>query len=174
MLDNLVSFLTNGESVVLVILSVFVITGAVFMIHFSRVIHMVLALATTFIGLAGLFIMLEAEFVGFVQILIYGGAITILMLFGIMMTKHEDDGEEPRRPAHNTLLLLGVLAFFGIMYFSIQWANFPIAEFNPGEDNTKALGELLFHKYVIPFELVSVLLTVSFIGAIVLAKKEEE
>lgn len=144
------------------------------MISFTRVVHMVLALAVTFIGLAGVFIILEAEFVAFVQILIYGGAVTILMLFGIMMTKHEDDGEQPERPWHRRLLLPAVVILFGILFYAIQGAHFPTTEFNAGVDNAHTLGELLFNKYVIPFELVSVLLTVSFIGAIALAKKEDD
>lgn len=175
MWDNLVSFMTTGESLVFIIISIFVIGGALTMISSTRIIHMVLALAVTFIGLAAIFILLEAEFVGFVQILVYGGAITILMLFGIMMTKHESEEEDtPKRPAHNTLLFLGVVAVFAMMFFAIQGAEFPAAEFNAGSDNTHTLGELIFTKYVIPFELVSVLLTVAFIGAIALAKREEE
>lgn len=174
MFSNLVDFLTDGESIVMIILSIFIISGAVFMINFTKVIHMVLALATTFIGLAGLFIVLDAEFVGFVQILIYGGAITILMLFGIMMTKHDDEEKPVKRPLHNVLLIIGVLALFGVLYFSIQWAEFPGPELNASQDNTKALGELFFNDFAIPMELVAVLIMVSFIGAIALAKREEE
>lgn len=174
MLSNLVDFLTDGESIVMVILSIFVISGAVFMINFTKVVHMVLSLATTFIGLAGLYIVLGAEFIGFVQILVYGGAITILMLFGIMMTKHDGEEEPPKRPLHNVLIFIGVLALFGTLYFSIQWADFPVAETTAVQDNTKALGESLFNEYVFPMELVAVLLVVAFIGAIALAKREED
>lgn len=174
MWDNLIHFITNGENIVFIILAIFVISGAVLMISFTKVIHMVVSLAATFIGLAGLYLLLHAEFVAFVQVMIYGGAVTILMLFGVMMTKHESHEEEPKRPFHNNLLFVGCLVFFGILFFSIQRATFPIAEINPGGDNTHSIGELLFTQYVIPFELVSVLLTVAFIGAIVLAKREEE
>jgi NADH-quinone oxidoreductase subunit J len=174
MWDNLIQFITNGENIVFIILAIFVISGAVLMISFTKVVHMVIALATTFIGLAGLYLLLHAEFVAFVQVMIYGGAVTILMLFGVMMTKHESHEEEPRRPIHNNLLFIGVVVFFGVLFFSIQRANFPVAQSNLWGDNTHSIGELLFTQYVIPFELVSVLLTVAFIGAIVIAKREEE
>lgn len=174
MWDNIINAFTNGENIAFIIFAILIISGAVLMISFTRVVHMVAALAFTFLSLAGLYVMLQAEFVAFVQVMIYAGAISILMIFGIMMTRHESEEEEPIRPLHNGLLLVGILAFFGILFFSIQQANFPTGDFHAGEDNTRAIGELLFTQYVIPFELLSVLLTVAFIGAIILAKREEE
>jgi NADH-quinone oxidoreductase subunit J len=174
MLNNLANFFLDGENIVFIVLAMFVISGAVLMISFTKVIHMVTAIAFTFLGLAGLYVLLEAEFIAFVQVLIYAGAITILMLFGIMMTKHEEHESEPKRPVHNNLLLIGIIGFFGILFFAIQRTSFPPGELNAGEDNTRSIGELLYTQHVIPFELVSVLLTVAFIGAIVLAKREEE
>ncbi len=145
------------------------------MISFTKVVHMVVSLAFTFLSLAGIYIMLDAEFVAVVQILIYAGAITILMVFGIMMTKHQDVDVEPNRPLHSVGLLIGVIGLFGILFYAIQQSNIvPVTEFAAAEDNTRAIGEQLYTQHVIPFELVSVLLTVAFIGAIVLAKREEE
>ncbi|NDI36829.1 NADH-quinone oxidoreductase subunit J [Chengkuizengella sediminis] len=174
MLENFIDFLLNGENLLFIIFSMLIIIGAVFLINLQRVVHMVIALATTFISLAGLYVMLDAEFLAFVQILIYAGAMTILMIFGIMMTKHEKQNDEPKRPLHNVLLLVGSIGFFVILYLAIQDAVFPIQEFTSTEDNTKMIGIELFTKHVIPFELVSVLLTVAFIGAIVVAKREED
>ena len=109
------------------------------------------------------------------QVLIYAGAISILMIFGIMMTKHENEETELKRPLHNWLLGIGIVAFFGILFYAIQNTSFPApTAFDPGENNTEAIGIQLFSAHVIPFELMSVLLTVAFIGAIVLAKREEE
>ena len=174
MWSNIAQFLTSWENIVFLLFAMLVIAGAVLMISLTKVVHMVTALAFTFLSLAGLYVLLEAEFIAFVQVLIYAGAVSILMIFGIMMTRHDAEEEEPKRPVHQTLLLLGVLGFFGVLFFSIQGANFPAADFDPGEDNTRAIGELLFTRHVIPFELISVLLTVAFIGAIILAKREEE
>lgn len=174
MWNNFAEFISNGENVAFFIFSVMAIAGAVYMLSFSKVVHMVVSIAFTFLSLAGLYVLLEAEFVAFVQVLIYAGAVSILMIFGIMMTKHTEEDKQPKRPLHNALLLVGILCFLGILVYAIQTATFPFpGQFNPGEDNTRAIGEQLFTRYVIPFELVSVLLTVAFIGAIVLAKKEE-
>ncbi len=163
----------TGELVAFFIFALLIIGGAIFMLSFTKVVHMVVALAFTFLSLGGLYVLLEAEFVAFVQILIYAGAISILMIFGIMLTKHE---EEPQTvwKTHEILSALGALGLFGILFYAIQ--NTTLSDgsmFNPGEDNTRAIGELLFTERVIPFELVSVLLTVAFIGAILLAKREE-
>jgi NADH-quinone oxidoreductase subunit J len=175
MLNNLTAFFSTGENILFILLSLLVIGGAMYMISFTKVVHMVVSLAFTFISLAGIYIMLEAEFVAIVQILIYAGAITILMVFGIMMTKHQDADAAPKRPLHNSLLFVGVLGLFGILFYAIQQSNIvPVSDFQAAEDNTRAIGEQLYTLHVIPFELVSVLLTVAFIGAIVLAKREEE
>jgi NADH-quinone oxidoreductase subunit J len=151
------------------------ISGAVFMLSFTKVIHMVMALALTFISMAGLYILLNAEFIAVVQVLIYAGAISILMIFGIMLTKHKGEEIEPRRPLFNTLLIIGIFGLLGILFYAIQKTTFPDpTPFNAGVDNTFEIGKLLFNVHVIPFELMSVLLTVALIGAIVVAKREEE
>jgi NADH-quinone oxidoreductase subunit J len=174
LIDNWLDFMSVGGNVAFAVLAVIMICSAVFMITFTRIVHMVMSLALVFLSLAGMYVLLEAEFVAFVQVLIYGGAVSILMIFGIMMTRHDEE-EQPKQPLFQALLFTGSVALFGIIFYVIQNTNFtPSAnELNTGADNTKAIGELLYTEHVIPFELISVLLTVAFIGAIVLAKKEE-
>lgn len=174
MASNIGNFFSSGESVAFFICALLAIGGAIFMISFSRVVHMVAALALTFISLAGLYVILEAEFVAFVQILIYAGAISILMIFGIMMTKHKEEESEPKRPVHNVLLALGAIVLFGVIFYAIQQSEFTSGQLQVQGDNTMEIGKLLFNQYAIPFELMSVLLTVAFIGAIIVAKREED
>ncbi|WP_127581118.1 NADH-quinone oxidoreductase subunit J [Paenibacillus koleovorans] len=174
MLDNLAAFFSSGSNIVFFVFALFAIGGAIFMISFTKVVHMVVAIASSFISLAGLYVLLNAEFLAFVQVLVYAGAISILMIFGIMMTQHKGEEEEPKRMAHQVLLVLGTLGLFGIIFYAVQSVEFPTSDVEPVADNTLEIGKLLFNQYVIPFELVSVLLTVAFIGAIVLAKREED
>jgi NADH-quinone oxidoreductase subunit J len=166
----------TGEFVAFFVFSVIIITGAVLMVSFTKVVYMVVSLAAVFIGIAGMFVLLEAEFLAFVQVLIYAGAISILMIFGIMMTRHEDSEAEKPRPLQETLTAIGALALFGILFYAIRQSDFqqPQQSLQPGADNTMEIGKRLFTDYIVPFELVSVLLTVAFIGAIVLAKKEAD
>ncbi|WP_168121420.1 NADH-quinone oxidoreductase subunit J [Paenibacillus sp. HB172176] len=167
----------TGEFVAFFILAVILIGGVVLMISLEKVVHMVLSMAAVFVGLAGMYVLLEAEFVAFVQVLIYAGAVSVLMIFGIMMTKHGDHQKEPARPAHELLSAIGALCLFGLLFYAIRTTDLSSAgttAFDPGNDQTMEIGKQLFTSYVIPFELVSILLTVAFIGAIAIAKKEEE
>ncbi|MDQ0061983.1 NADH-quinone oxidoreductase subunit J [Paenibacillus harenae] len=165
----------TGEYAAFFLFSAIMICGAVLMIMLEKVVHMVVSMAAVFLGLAGMFVLLEAEFVAFVQVLIYAGAISILMIFGIMMTKHQQAEQAPVKPLKETLAIIGSLSLFGLLFYAIRRTTFPEPlPFQPGEDNTMAIGMTLYTGYMIPFELLSVLLTVAFIGAIVMAKKEAD
>jgi NADH:ubiquinone oxidoreductase subunit 6 (chain J) len=165
----------TGEFLAFFVFAAFMVGGAVLMISLEKVVHMVLSMAAVFLGLAGMYVLLDAELVAFVQVLIYAGAVSILMVFGIMMTRHGAEREEPARPLYETLAAVGALCLFGLLFYAIRTTDMPAAQpFDPGEDHTLAIGELLFTGYLVPFELLSVLLTVAFIGAVALAKKEEE
>ncbi|MBA4602970.1 NADH-quinone oxidoreductase subunit J [Thermoactinomyces mirandus] len=164
----------NSEFIAFFILSVMAIGGAVFMINFTRVIHMALALAFTFLSIAGIYLQLHAEFLAVIQILIYTGAISILMLFGIMLTKNHEELKSSIAPWHAVLSFVGVAAFFGVLMWIIYQTPV-ISEPSDGEGWTiLQLGERVFTEYVIPFELASILLLVALVGAVVLAKKEEK
>lgn len=163
----------TGEYVAFIVFSAVIISGAVFMINFTKVVHMVVSLAAVFIGIAGMFVLLNAEFLAFVQVMVYAGAISILMIFGIMMTKHKESEAESGRGLHSILVGIGAVALFAVLFYAIRQTEFPQEQPLPAaEDNAMEIGKLLFTGYVVPFELISVLLTVAFIGAIVLAKKE--
>lgn len=151
------------------------IGGAVFMLNLYKVVHMVVSLAFTFLALAGMYLMLEAEFVAFAQVMIYTGAITILMLYGIMLTRHDLLELQVQRLGHQIWTALGVAGLFLFLFFAIMDSPWP----GPGgemlaEHNVAAIGESLFTHYVIPFELASVLLLVALVGAVVLARREEQ
>lgn len=142
------------------------------MVSLQKVVHMVISMAAVFLGLAGMFVLLDAEFVAFVQVLIYAGAVSILMIFGIMMTNHQSKQADPVKPLQETLAAVAALCLFGMLFYAIRTTDFPDARpLQAGGDNTSSIGELLYTGYVVPFELLSVLLTVAFIGAIAIAKK---
>ncbi|MCR8645082.1 NADH-quinone oxidoreductase subunit J [Paenibacillus sp. N1-5-1-14] len=175
MFSGLGDFLSSGQNIAFLVLAMFTIGGGLYMIMFTKVIHMLISGAVTFLSLAGIYLVLNAEFLAVVQILIYASAISILMIFGIMMTKHRSEEEKDARKWHIGFSFIGALGLFGILFYAIQTATFPEgAAFDPGKDNTLEIGKLLFGPYVIPFEIMSVLLTVAFIGAVIIAKREEE
>lgn len=175
MLSNMGDFLSNGENLIFFFFALLAIGGGVYMLSFTKLVHMAVAMALTFLSLAGIYVLLNAEFLAFVQVMIYAGAVTILMIFGIMMTKQTDEEKEVRRPLHEILTAIGVLGLFGILYYAIQQTELTSGDASTlSGPNTQQLGELLMGEYALPFEIMSVLLTVALIGAIIIAKREED
>jgi NADH-quinone oxidoreductase subunit J len=164
----------SGEFLAFMSLALVAIIGGVLLLNLSNVMHMVVALVFTFVSIAGIYILLSAEFVASVQILIYAGAITIIMIFGIMLTRHDDTSEAEGSKWRKFALFLGVLGFAGVFYLGIYNLDIPLMENTLHENNTMQIGEALYSKFIIPFELMSVLLLVALIGSIILAKKDDE
>jgi len=164
----------SGEVIAFMILGFMAIAGAVMMINLTKVMHMMIALVLTFVSVAGIFLLLSAEFAAVVQIMIYSGAITIIMLFGIMLTNHQDESPSKVRPLGKAMILLGILGFAAVVYAGIYNLDFGTVAGRLHADNTEKIGISIFSEYVIPFELLSVLLLVGLVGAIVLAKKDEK
>ncbi|MGG0411135.1 NADH-quinone oxidoreductase subunit J [Peribacillus simplex] len=164
----------SGELIAFIGLALVAILGGVLLITLTKVVHMVIALVFTFLGIAGIYMLLSAEFVAIVQILIYSGAITIVMLFGIMLTKHQENDAPAKGGWGNFSLLAAIAGFAVAVYLGIYNLDIPVQPTALHEENTKQIGIELFSKYVIPFEVMSVLLLVALVGAIVLAKKDDE
>ncbi|WP_246944407.1 NADH-quinone oxidoreductase subunit J [Bacillus pinisoli] len=164
----------SGEFIAFLVLALIAIAGGVLMINLTQVVHMVVALVFSFVSIAGIYVLLSAEFVAAVQILIYSGAITIIMLFGIMLTRH-NDRSEPKSSMGKKLFILGGIAAFAVsVYFGIYTLEFPNQATELHVENTKQIGVALYTKYIIPFELTSVVLLVTLIGAIILAKRDDK
>jgi len=165
----------SGEFFAFMSLALVAVIGGVLLLNLTKVIHMVVALVFTFVSIAGIYILLSAEFIAVIQVMIYSGAITIIMLFGIMLTRHHSDDEEQKTsPWRKLLLLLGVLGFGAAVYYGIYDLNFEAVPNTLHENNTEQIGMALYSKYIIPFELMSVILLVALVGAIVLARKDDE
>lgn len=130
-------------------------------------------LVATIISLAGLFVMLNAFFLAAVQILVYAGAVIVLFLFVIMLLDLE---AEERRHYSKAMLVLSVIlvgALVGLLAKAMLGAGSgPFVENPTLKGETIPLGELLFTQYLLPFEIVSVLLLVAMVGVILLSKKE--
>ncbi|MBB6447192.1 NADH-quinone oxidoreductase subunit J [Bacillus benzoevorans] len=164
----------TGEFLAFILLALIAITGGVLLLNLSKVVHMVMALVATFLSIAGIYILLSAEFLAFVQVLIYSGAITIIMLFGIMLTKHDDKEDVSPGRLKKLLLFLGIAGFGIVFYMGIYNLGFSGTAEDLHINNTAQIGTAIYTKYIIPFELASVVLLVALIGAIILAKKEPE
>lgn len=137
-----------------------------------NLLHAVLFLILSFIGVAGLYVTLSADFVAVVQILVYAGAIAVLMIFAVMLTPRSSrDNAEGllRLPA---LLLSGLVAA-GIAFVALEteWRETANGSF---DETAAAIGEALVSPFVLPFEIASVLLVVAMVGAIVLVREDDQ
>ncbi|MEH7120169.1 NADH-quinone oxidoreductase subunit J [Neobacillus vireti] len=164
----------SGEFLAFMGLALVAIIGGVLLLNLNKVVHMVVALIFTFVAIAGIYVLLSAEFIAAVQILIYSGAITIIMLFGIMLTRHNDDSEPKTGRLRKFLLFLGVVGFAFAVYIGIYNFNIEQVPTKLHENNTMQIGQALYSKYIIPFELTSVLLLVALVGSIILAKNDKK
>lgn len=147
-----------------------------FVVVFSRnLVHSAFSLLFTLMGMAALYILLGADFLGMTQVLVYVGGILILLIFGVMFTQRIYDLKARTNDFFNLPLgvVIGGVTFF-LLYFGIAlavpWKTVAKPEIKP---TASALGELLLTRYLLPFEVISVLLLVVLVGAVVVAKKEQ-
>ena len=155
------------------ILAVLTTAGMAAAMGLRNLVHCVLALTLGFAGLAALYLQLGAQFVGFTQILVYVGAVAILAVFAIMMTQ---SAESTAKPALSSLWVTGSLVA-GAVFAVLAWAicSGSVSSKMPPpepEATVQQIGDALMHRFVLPLEIIGLLLTVALIGAIVLAMHE--
>ncbi|MBI3851587.1 MAG: NADH-quinone oxidoreductase subunit J [Verrucomicrobia bacterium] len=157
------------------IIAALTIAAAVAAMSLRNLVHCALALAVTFGGLAALYLQLSAQFVGFAQVLIYIGAIAILIVFAILLTR---SGEPPEKPVFSTSWLSGLLVavvVFGVLAWTIMKSI--ASQREPAEAaqaTVKQIGDALMTGFVLPLEVIGLLLTAALIGAVIIAMKEEK
>lgn len=159
------------------IIAVAMALAAIGVVRSNNVVHAALYLVVVLAGSAAQYILLLAEFVAWVQVLIYIGAIVVLFLFGIMLTRapmREDAGklDNNQRFASGvvSLFLFGVLTVFLVDAFKGDEIKFDDSLVKLG--STANVGQSIFREYVIPFEIVSMLLLAALVGAVALARKD--
>ena len=138
-----------------------------------NVVHAALYLVGTLLGAAMLYVLLLAEFVAWVQVLVYVGAVVVLMLFGLMLTR-APIGSADFDNNQRWLAALCAGALFGVTSW-IMVEAFAGREIELGETGTltRSIGEVIFSSFVLPFEVVSVLLLAALVGAVVIARRDE-
>lgn len=176
-------FLTaHFAAIVFYVLAALAVAGGVGVITFKNPVHSALSLLGTFLMVAGLFVLRHAEFLAAVQLLVYAGGIMVLFLFVIMLVSYRKVGSGSAFLPDRTPLavaagvFLGALVAFGVLAGSLGRPG-------PGPEalqtvehsvmgNTQAVGWVLYRQYLVPFEIVSVVLLVAMIGAIIFGRKD--
>jgi len=164
-----------GEAVAFYLAAALILGFAVLVITARSTVHSVMFLVLNFLSVAGLYVLLSAQFLAVIQVLVYAGGIVVLYLFVVMLVSLKRSAEahsDPKRLGRlGVVLSVAVLAEF-VAIAAYGWAT--PAAVGPGlqASNVEQLGRALYMDYLIPFEVASMLLLVAMIGAIVLAKRE--
>ncbi len=167
------------EAILFYLLAVMLVTFSVLTVTGSNPVRSAIYLISALLSVAGLFFLLQAEFVGAVQILVYVGGIMVLFLFVILLVNVREFGKQRRTSRQwRAGVAVGVLLAVELGFILVRGAEFFQTPAGEGglqtarSLNTESVGQLLYNDYLLPFEIASVLLLVAMVGAVVLAKKD--
>lgn len=156
------------------LIAVLTIAAAVATMTLRNLIHCALAVAVTFVGLAAMYLNLHAQFVGFAQILVYVGAVAILIVFAVLLTR---GGEPSTEVVFSRSWFAGIviaLAVFGLLAWAVAKSFLNTNEVPPAPVATaKEIGDALMTRFVLPLEVIGLLLTAAMIGAVIIAMRDE-
>ena len=161
------------QTVVFIILSLITLGAALAVVTSKNLFHSALFLILSFVGVASLYVLLEAPFLAAVQVLVYVGAIAILIVFAIMLTRRLMAKDLVQRNAQWGWSALGAVLLFLALGLILLQVNWPVVEAAVPEETISILGRDLMGMYLVPFEVASVLLLVALVGSIIIARERE-
>jgi NAD(P)H-quinone oxidoreductase subunit 6 len=161
------------QDIAFLVLAVLTIGSALGVVLFDKIVYSAFLLGLVFISISGLYILLNADFVAAAQILIYVGAVNVLILFAIMLVNKQEDFTPVKnrwiRQGATAVVCGGLFALLGTMVLATPW----IVDDTIGTTGTVvAIGKHFFSDFLLPFELASVLLLMAMVGAIILARRD--
>ena len=159
------------------ILAIIAVGSAVAAMTLRNLVHCALALAITFAALAAIYLQLSAQFAGFAQILVYVGAVAILIVFAILLTRSGEPGTASIFSGGWCVGTGTAVAVFGVLVWLIRTSRLRVREQSipvAPEVTVQDIGQKLMGQFVLPLEVVGLLLTAALIGAVLIAMKEKE
>ena len=169
-----------GNAIAFYVTAALILGFALLVITTKNTVHAVLFLVLNFLAVAGLYVLLTAQFLAFIQVLVYAGGIVVLYLFVVMLVNLKRQPEDHSAPQRRSWLGFGLSAAVLVQLGAILvWGGSGTAADPHTMENTdmainnvERIGMLLYTDYLIPFEVASMLLLVAMVGAIILAKRE--
>jgi NADH-quinone oxidoreductase subunit J len=167
-----------AQNIFFYVIAAVMVGAAVVVVTNRNIVRSALALIVVFAGVAAQFVILAAEFLAATQVLVYIGAIMVLVLFGIMLTRSKIGRDLDSTNEHwwvgviTGLLLVGVMGYSLIDYFGDDPLPAERQIDSVNGSNTATVSDAIFGQYLIPFEVISVLLLAALVGAIVIARKD--
>ena len=158
-------------TIVFIIASLVTLGSALVVVTGRNLFHNALFLILSFVGVAGLYILLEAEFLAVIQILIYVGAIAILIIFAIMLSRTLEDKKTMHRNTQWWISAIVVGILFVVLTFMLVQVSWPTSAEDIPENVISMLGRSFMTTHVLPFEVASVILLVALVGSIIIARE---
>ena len=163
----------SAEAFVFWVFAIVTVASAGVVVLARTLIYSAFALLFTFFGVAGLYVMLGADFLAATQLLIYVGGILVLLLFGVMLTHKIYDLDlrsETTQLAPGLIVAVGLFVILSATALRTQWASTPLAP----APTTEAIGRLFMGQYLLPFEAASILLLVALVGAAMIVRRRRD
>ena len=161
-----------GEIIFLSLITI-ISSSAIWVVVSPNLVHSAVSLLITLFSVAGLYVFLYADFLAATQVVIYVGGILVLIIFGVMLTNKID---KPVIESNSSNKIIGLFVsgfIFSILSFVVLQTNWQITQNNiEGDSTVKLIGYLILGKYLLPFELISVLLLAALVGSAMLARKK--
>lgn len=159
--------------VVFYFLAGMIILPAVAVVVSRNLFHAALSLIVSFLGIAGIYVALAAPFVAGMQVMVYAGAIAVILLFAFMLTHDIANPMQESGKLHQTAAGVACVLLGGALLRLMMSSGWESLQAQAGPKSLEVLGKSFLTTYLVPFELVSVLLLMTLVGAIVVARKEE-
>jgi len=158
------------NTVAFIVIAIITLTGALAAATLQKLMHAALSLVVAFVGLAAFFLLLGAEFVGLVQVFVYIGAVAVLIVFTILLTRH--DAATPDKFNWGGVVI-AIAVFSGLVWVIFGTPTLSIAPPQIEALTVKRIGEVLMTDYVWPLQCVGLVLTAALIGALILVMEEK-
>ena len=158
------------NSAAFIVIAVLTLVGALAAATLPKLIHAALSFAVAFVGIAAFYFLLGAEFVGLVQVFVYVGAVAVLIVFTILLTRR--DAKTPDR-FNSVGVVIAIMVFGGLLWTIFKTPSLSIAAPQIEALSVKRIGEVLLIDYVWPLQCVGLVLTAALIGALVLVMEEK-
>ena len=158
------------NSVAFILIAILTLAAALAAASLPKLIHAALSFAVTFIGIAAFFFLLGAEFVGLVQIFVYIGAVAVLIVFTILLTRRDDEKD---RGFNWTGVAIAIAVFGGLLWAIFKTQSLSVAAPQIEPLTVKRIGDVLMTGFVWPLQCIGLLLTAALIGALILVMEEK-
>jgi NADH:ubiquinone oxidoreductase subunit 6 (subunit J) len=158
-------------SIVFYIFAALIVASALAVVLLKNLVHAALYLIVAFVGVAAMYVLLQAEFLAVVQILVYAGAVAIIIAFGLMLTRRTNMEETSAFNLQKGRAAFIGAGIFGMIAFLFSKTEWKVQEGAEAVSVTEGISEFMFVDYVIAFETIAILLLIAMVGAIVIAKE---